>query len=58
MDRNRLMGKKNNRINAILSATGMNSRKLVKWLEDFLYPFIFFARFTIKNPFEHGNYGL
>ena len=39
MDRIRLKGKEGDRINAILSAAGMNFRKLVKWLEDFLCPF-------------------
>jgi len=48
MDRNRLKGKQGDRINAILSAAGMNFRKLVKWLEDFLYPFYNLLVFRLK----------
>jgi len=36
MDRNRLKGIEGDRINAILSAAGMNFRKLLKWAADFL----------------------
>lgn len=36
MDRNRLRGTLGDRINAILSAAGMNFRKLLKWETDFL----------------------
>ncbi len=36
MDRNRLKGVEGDRINAILSAAGMNFRKLLKWAADFL----------------------
>ena len=36
MDRNRLKGKAGDRINAILSAAGMNFAKLLKWAADFL----------------------
>lgn len=36
MDRNRLKGKAGDRINAILSAAGMNLAKLLKWVADFL----------------------
>ena len=36
MDRNRLKGMAGDRINAILSAAGMNFRKLLKFLADFL----------------------
>ena len=36
MDRNRLKGMAGDRINAILSAAGMNFRKLLKFLTDFL----------------------
>lgn len=36
MDRNRLKGKTGDRINAILSAAGMNLAKLLKWVADFL----------------------
>lgn len=37
MDRNRLKGKIGDRINAILSAAGMNFRKLLRWLTDYFY---------------------
>ena len=36
MDRNRLKGSEGDRINAILSAAGMNFWKLLKWAADFL----------------------
>ena len=36
MDRNRLKGMAGDRMNAILSAAGMNFRKLLKFLADFL----------------------
>lgn len=36
MDRNRLKGVEGDRINTILSASGMNFRKLLKWAVDFL----------------------
>jgi len=36
MDRNRLKGVEGDRMNAILSAAGMNFRKLLKWAADFL----------------------
>lgn len=36
MDRNRLKGKDGDRINAIMSAAGMNFTKLLKWVADFL----------------------
>jgi len=36
MDRNRLKGIAGDRINAILSAAGMNFAKLLRWLADFL----------------------
>ena len=39
MDRNRLKGLAGDRINAILSAAGMNFRKLLRFLADFLYLF-------------------
>ena len=35
MDRNRLKGKEGDRINAIMSAAGMNFAKLLKWVADF-----------------------
>jgi IS5 family transposase len=36
MDRNRLKGELGDRLNAILSAAGMNFSKLLRWLEQFL----------------------
>lgn len=45
MDRNRLKGREGDRINAILSAAGMNMAKLLKWvaaLLRFIYEWIFF----------------
>jgi IS5 family transposase len=36
MDRNRLKGRDGDRINAILSAAGMNFAKLLRWVADFL----------------------
>jgi IS5 family transposase len=48
MDRNRLKGEEGDRINAILSAAGMNFRKLVKWLADFL-SFLFGRRFSVSR---------
>jgi len=36
MDRNHLKGIEGDRINAILSAAGMNFWKLLKWTADFL----------------------
>jgi IS5 family transposase len=36
MDRNRLKGKDGDRINAIMSAAGMNFTKLLRWAADFL----------------------
>ena len=39
MDRNRLKGKLGDRINAILSAAGMNFSKLVKWVAAYLHHF-------------------
>lgn len=39
MDRNRLKGVAGDRINALLSAAGMNFRKLLKFLADFLFLF-------------------
>ncbi len=49
MDRNRLKGKEGDRINAILSAAGMNFRKLVKWLKDFLCPFYYLLILRLKT---------
>jgi IS5 family transposase len=48
MDRNRLKGEEGDRINAILSAAGMNFRKLVKWLADFL-SFLFGRQFSVSR---------
>ena len=39
MDRNQLKGKEGDRLNALLSATGMNFWKLLRWLERFLRTF-------------------
>jgi IS5 family transposase len=39
MDCNRLKGIEGDRVNAILSAAGMNFRKLLKWAADFLRQF-------------------
>ena len=39
MDRNRLKGKQGDRINAILSAAGMNISKLLKWVAAYLRHF-------------------
>jgi IS5 family transposase len=36
MDRNRLKGVEGDRVNAILSAAGMNFWKLLKWAADLL----------------------
>jgi IS5 family transposase len=41
MDRNRLKGVEGDRINAILSATGMNLWKLLRYAADFLRQFLF-----------------
>ncbi len=41
MDRNRLKGRAGDRINAIMSAAGMNFAKLLRWVADFLR-FVFF----------------
>ena len=40
MDRNRLKGKEGDRINAILSAAGMNIAKLLKWAADLFRLFL------------------
>jgi transposase, IS5 family len=48
MDRNRLKGKDGDRINAILSAAGMNFAKLLKWVADFLR-LIFFWLFDCQR---------
>jgi IS5 family transposase len=41
MDRNRLKGIEGDRINAIMSAAGMNFSKLLKWAADFLRQILF-----------------
>lgn len=43
MDRNRLKGMAGDRLNALLSTAGMNFRKLLKFLEDFLFLFSLLA---------------
>jgi IS5 family transposase len=40
MDRNRLKGKEGDRIDAILSAVGMNITKLLKWAADLFRLFL------------------
>lgn len=50
MDRNRLKGKAGDKINAILSAAGMNFRKLIKWLEEFFYFLNVSIVFGLKIP--------
>ncbi|MGI9570917.1 MAG: IS5 family transposase [Desulfobulbia bacterium] len=46
MDRNRLKGRAGDKINAILSAAGMNFRKLLKFLADFLWLFYLWTLLT------------
>jgi IS5 family transposase len=48
MDRNRLKGKEGDRINAIMSAAGMNFSRLLKWVADFLR-LIFYWFFNSKR---------
>jgi IS5 family transposase len=50
MDRNRLKGKEGDRINAILSAAGMNMAKLLRWVADFLR-FLFGVIFYYQRAF-------
>ena len=54
MDRNRLKGKHGDRINAILSAAGMNISKLLKWVAAYLRNFywikICISRWQIFMP--------
>ena len=50
MDRNRLKGTEGDRINAILSAAGMNFWKLLRWVADFLRPiyrWLFYCQRTV-----------
>ena len=48
MDRNRLKGKEGDNINAILSAAGMNFRKLLKWAADLLR-LLFLSIISVQN---------
>ena len=54
MDRNRLKGKQGDRINAILSAAGMNISKLLKWVAAYLGQFygieIWISRWRVSMP--------
>ena len=54
MDRNRLKGKQGDRINTILSAAGMNFRKLLKWVATCLRNFyrieIWISRWPVNTP--------
>ncbi len=54
MDRNRLKGKQGDRINAILSAAGMNFSKLLKWVAACLRNFyrieIWMSRWSVSAP--------
>jgi IS5 family transposase len=53
MDRNRLKGIEGDQINAILSAAGMNFRKLLKWAASFLHHiYVWFLCFQRTWPFE------
>ena len=55
MDRNRLKGMAGDRINAILSAAGMNFRKLLKFLADFL---CFFYLLGLLRPRTVGYWAV
>ena len=56
--RNRLKGKNGDPMNAIMNATRLNFRKLLRWLADFLYPFHFFVQINAsRNAVAHRNYG-
>jgi transposase, IS5 family len=48
MDRNRLKGTLGDGLNAILSAAGMNFRKLLRWAAAFLRQF-FFSWFSCQR---------
>jgi IS5 family transposase len=50
MDRNRLKGIEGDRFNAILSAAGMNFRKLMKFIEGFLHQFFYWLIVQILLP--------
>ncbi len=51
MDRNRLKGAEGDRINAILSAAGMNFCKLLKWAADFLRQIFLWLIFFQRTNF-------
>jgi transposase, IS5 family len=51
MDRNRLKGELGDRLNAILSAAGMNFSKLLRWLEQFLRLLL-----EISSGFQRTNW--
>jgi transposase, IS5 family len=50
MERNRLKGKAGDRINALLSAAGMNFAKLLRWAAAFLR-LIFYWLFNCQRAF-------
>ena len=58
MDRNRLKGIEGDRINAILSAAGMNFRKLLRWAADFFAPNSLLPSILSKNDDHQGQYHL
>ena len=49
MDRNRLKGIEGDRINAILSAAGMNFSKLLKWSADFLRRYLLWFQYCQRT---------
>jgi len=51
MDRNRLKGIEGDRVNAILSAAGMNFSKLLKWVADLLHQFLLRLLFYQRTNF-------
>ena len=51
MDRNRLKGIEGDRVNAILSAAGMNFSKLLKWVADLLHQFLLRLLFCQRTNF-------
>jgi len=53
MARNRLKGVEGDRINAILSAAGMNFRKLLKRAADFLRQIFLWLQFCQRTSFCH-----
>lgn len=54
MDRNRLKGVEGDRINAILSAAGMNFRKLLKFIESFFIIFLEWLFYSEKLTFQRA----